>query len=97
MLRYFATRWASIILGTGAFFVALGLVISADESLLVPITYSVRLVNVPEIPYQLIINNVMFSLFFYGGLQMAIGISVLLLQRFRRLESRDVVLMNQLD
>lgn len=98
MQRYFVTRWASIILGTGAFFVALGLVIFADDSLIIPTLSGTTTVDplVSPIVIHQDLWGVPFSLIFYGGLQMAIGISVLLLQRFRRQKSRDAVLLTEI-
>lgn len=100
MQRYdFATKWASVVLGIGAVFVFLGLSMSTDQSGLVPdILVASRFQPAGYITPLQNLEEVIFSLFFYGGLLVALGISVLFFQRFRKHKTGGLVLLeNQLD
>ena len=76
MQRYFASKWASIVLGSGIFFVIIGLFIVTNKTLMLPWL-------APKGDY----SQVTFSLFFYGGLQMAMGITALLFLHLKKTQA----------
>lgn len=96
MQRYgFATKWASMLLGMGAIIFIVGIIVSFDEALFLhPITHPTP--ATPAINFLQDYETVKFSLFFYGGLFIAIGTSILVFLHLRK-QRNEVFAKNPFD